>query len=194
MRDPEDPRLIPAIDRPPVPPPSLVARMGRIGLVLITAVAVLIVLPVLVLAGGYLLGDVLNPPCTDEDRAVWSSINHYRDVEPEGVPGVSGCVANFEAEESPDRIISHYRSALRADGWLIDEEGYSTGTLPPEPLGDASGAPAQMPGVYHMIGATRDDYAASVSWEQTWVNSSQPDTEARWEVVTRVMVSVYPID
>lgn len=185
MRDPEDPELVPPVDRPPSPPPGLLRRLGSVGGVLLTAVGVLVVLPVLALAGAYLLGDVLNPPCTDEEREVWASIDHYADLQPQGVPGVSGCLAQFEpTEESPERILNRYRSRLIAEGWRQSVESETAGTIRPMPSGTPP-PPEEMPYDYHSISLERDDFTATVSWEEAWVEGGDRGT------VTTVMVNVY---
>lgn len=190
MRDPVDPKDVPPVDRPPEQPVGLLQRLGGIGLILAVAAIAIVVAPILMLAGSYLLGDLLNPACTDDEREVWGSIEHYGDLRPEAVQGIAGCVAQFEPDRSPERILNHYRSVLRADGWLLTVESENQGTIRPMP----SGTPPpleEMPYDFHSVTLERDGYTATVSWDVMWREASPAAGAAEWEPVTTVMVNIY---
>lgn len=190
MRDPVDPREVPSVDRPPEQPAGLLQRLGGIGLILVAAAIAIVVAPILILAGTYLLGDLLNPACSDEEREVWGSIEHYGELEPEAIQGIAGCVAQFEPDRPPERILNHYRSVLRADGWLLTEESENRGTIRPMP----SGTPPpleEMPYDFHSVTLERDGYTATVSWDVRWREAPSAASAAGWETVTTVMVNVY---
>ena len=190
MRDPVDPADIPPVDRPPERPVGLLQRLGGIGLILVAALIAIVAAPILILAGTYLLGDLLNPACTDDERDVWRSIEHFRDLQPDGVQGIAGCVAQFEPDRSPERVLNHYRSVLTADGWRLTVESENRGTIRPMP----SGTPPpleEMPYDFHSVTLERDGFTATVSWDVTWRQASPLTSAAAWETVTTVMVNVY---
>lgn len=169
---------------------GLLQRLGGVGLILVSAAIALVVAPILILGGTYVLGDLLNPSCTDDEREAWQSIPHYEDLQPGQVPGIAGCVAQFEPDRSPERVLNHYRSVLTADGWQLVTESETVGTIRPMPSGTLPPLD-EMPYDFHTVTLERDDFAATISWDVTWRTASPAAGPAEWEPVTTVMVNLY---
>ncbi len=139
-------------------------------IVVAAAVGVLLVLPVSVFGGSYVLSDLSD--CGGRERAIVEEYPHYGERRIATYPWTFSCGVRYTTDASRKEVLGYYDELLRREGWQV--MGFQTVSgrehVSGERLSDLWDLPASAGGT---LVARRDGYSYWVSYEPP--NAEDPD-------------------
>ena len=126
--------------------------MRKAILIAFATIAALVVLPFVAMFAFEAVATVTGG-CSEGEKRVFREFPQYggRQLEPE-YNGSTGCFVAFTTEDSPERVLAHYREQLTARGWTVD---------PPPPQVEAAEGQTEGGG----LSASRGRYGYQALWE-----------------------------